>query len=211
MKRMTMSTLFFLSFVAACSNKGTFVSDRTKSKNEGADKPIAATTPTPTPTAVINPTPVPVNPVVPQSECYKADPFICEVEKAIWRQTNEYRKQQGRSELALGMKMSFVSRDWSEKQAARGYIGHSGFPSSRYTVFNTEFPGEAKISMSSENVAYSGSSSTDPEAVAKIFTRMWINSSGHRANILGNRSTIGVGVYKKGSRTYYATQIFGKE
>jgi len=46
--------------------------------------------------------------------------------------------------------------------------------------------------------------------LATKFMDNWMNSSGHRANILStNFTSIGVGVYKIGN-TYYATQEFYK-
>ena len=58
-----------------------------------------------------------------------------------------------------------------------------------------------------ENIAYIGGVS-DPSALAEKFMTNWMNSSGHRANILSsNFSSIGVGVYKIGNKVY-ATQEF---
>ena len=60
-----------------------------------------------------------------------------------------------------------------------------------------------------ENIAYVGGM-TDPNAIADKIMTNWMNSSGHRANILStNFSSIGVGVYKSGNRVY-ATQEFYK-
>lgn len=53
-----------------------------------------------------------------------------------------------------------------------------------------------------ENIAYTYSDSTDE------VMKMWMNSTGHKANILNDKMTkIGVGVYKSGGR-YYWVQIF---
>lgn len=146
------------------------------------------------------------------ASCYKGSAFICKVEELITQKTNEYRKGRGLGEVVHDPKISFVSRDWSEKQANRGYIGHTGFPRSRLAVFQTEF-GVSGV-MRSENVAmFSGGGSrgeTDAqaEAIASQFAVMWWNSSGHRTNMLGrNHTALGVGVYGSG-RGYYATQIF---
>lgn len=214
MKNYVYVVLLATSFVSACNSyQAVHRSDKGK---HGAHAPHTQTATNPAvQQPVVTPVTTPITDAsvnqVPTSQCHKADPFICEVELAIWRHTNAYRKERGKAELAFGPKMGFVSRAWSESQAKRGFIGHSGFPSARYPVYTAEFPNEPKISMNAENVAYSGSRSTDAEAVAKIFSNMWWNSSGHRANMLGNHKTIGVGVFKKGSSTYYATQIFGKE
>lgn len=213
MKRRSLvyAMMFVSSLVAACNTNRT--TDRSKSPSQALTPSAAAPVTTNPQVPATQAGPIIVQPTqqVNPLDCYKADPFICEIEKAILKQTNEYRATKGKDALAYGPKMSFVSRAWSQSQANRGFIGHAGFPSSRYKVFAEEFAGQPKISMSAENVAYSGSSSKDAERVAKMFADMWWGSSGHKANMLGRYKTLGVGVYKKGSGTYYATQIFGQE
>ncbi len=146
------------------------------------------------------------------SECYKADEFICKVERLIGEKTNKYRQGRGLQPLALDAKIAFVSRDWSKKQAASGSIGHSGFPSSRMAVYRQEF--NVSRSLRGENVAMTGragGSNRDDaaaERVAEEFAVMWWNSSGHRANMLGRFKNLGVGVHQTSRGSWYATQIF---
>ncbi len=146
------------------------------------------------------------------SECYKADEFVCKVERLIGEKTNKYRQGRGLQPLALDAKIAFVSRDWSKKQAASGFIGHSGFPSSRVAVYRQEF--NVSRSMRGENVAMTGragGSSRDDAAAERIaneFATMWWNSSGHRANMLGRFKHLGVGVHQTSRGSWYATQIF---
>ena len=60
-----------------------------------------------------------------------------------------------------------------------------------------------------ENIAYIGGI-TDPTALANKFMENWMNSEGHRKNILStNFDSIGIGVYQSGNRVY-ATQEFYK-
>jgi uncharacterized protein YkwD len=146
------------------------------------------------------------------TDCYKADEFVCKVERLIGEKTNKYRQSRGLQPLALDAKIAFVSRDWSKKQAASGFIGHSGFPSSRMAVYRQEF--NVSRSMRGENVAMTGragGSSRDDaaaERVANEFATMWWNSSGHRANMLGRFKNLGVGVHQTSRGSWYATQIF---
>lgn len=142
--------------------------------------------------------------------CYKADEQICEIERLILEQTNAYRAKSGLAPLAAGYRLGFAARDWSQTQAERGRIGHAGFPSARRSLLVSEFGQDIKVSVSAENVAMTGYSRNSNEAVASDFTRMWWNSSGHRRNMLGNYRSLGVGVAKVG-RSWYATQIFGRE
>ena len=65
------------------------------------------------------------------------------------------------------------------------------------------------LSINGENVAmYGPSSASDAEAAGRELAEMWWNSSGHRANMLGNYKGLGVGVYRTASGEIYGTQIF---
>jgi uncharacterized protein YkwD len=159
--------------------------------------------------------PAPPSPVVvpPQkSDCYKADPFICKIESLITAKTNKYRATRGLGALVLDPKLGFVARDWSVKQGRSGSMGHSGFPTSREAVYRAEFG--VSRGLRAENVAYTGgmfdSAARDDaaaEAVAEEFAVMWWNSAGHRANMLGRYSNLGVGISESNSE-WYATQLF---
>lgn len=142
-------------------------------------------------------------------DCYKApDQFICDVEAAIARVTSEYRQRNGRSALVHDQKVSYVSRLWSTQQAASGSISHAWFSNGRLRQeYVKEFGTQPNLS--AENVAMNSGASSSAEAVAQRFMNQWINSPGHRANILGNHKKIGVGVAKKGN-SWYATQNFAK-
>jgi uncharacterized protein YkwD len=108
--------------------------------------------------------------------------------------------------------MAFVSRDWSAQQGRSGFISHRGFPSSRNALYRTEF--QLSFSFAAENVAYTGrvrgsdESDATAERIAEEFAVMWWNSAGHRANMLGRFSKIGVGVHKTTGGNWYATQLF---
>lgn len=160
-----------------------------------------------------NPGTTPTNTVTPAaSGCYKADASICAIEAEILRLTNEERAhptkmfQSPHTALKAAPKLGFVARDWSKKQAARGSIGHDGFPDRRMAVFSKEFP-NAQADISGENVAMTG---FDDGAIAKQFFKMWLNSPGHYANMMGEYVAMGVGVTKSDDG-WYATECFGEE
>lgn len=157
------------------------------------------------------PIPPTTQPMLVKTACYKTTQEICAIEVEIMRQTNEYRQSQGKSELRLGEKLSFAARDWSKTQGERRRIGHSGFSRERMSVISSEYGSSGAVEMSAENVAMTSASGSSPERIAGMFVRMWIKSSGHRRNILSKTSTIGVGIFKNNSGSYYATQIFGTE
>ena len=176
--------------------------------NKPATDDTTSTDDTLPPTNPTNPTNPPV--VNQNVECYKADAFICKIERLITDKTNKYRASRGLKGLTHDPKLSFVARDWSAQQAQSGNIGHRGFPKARVSVYQREFG--VSRSLYAENVAYTGggnSSRTDAEAeaIAEEFAVMWWNSSGHRANMVGNYRNLGVGI-SAGNSSWYATQIF---
>jgi uncharacterized protein YkwD len=104
-------------------------------------------------------------------------------ENEVVRLVNVERQRRGLRPLSVNPKMMADARQWSEVQASRGRMYHSRM-------------GYA------ENVAYG---QTTPQEVV----RTWMNSPGHRRNILAaNRSQIGVGLaYGNGGRPYWS-QVF---
>jgi uncharacterized protein YkwD len=152
-------------------------------------------------------TPTPIAPEPTSDDCIGADEFICAIEVAITFHTNKIRP--ANNPLLHHARLSFVSRDWSDRQAASGSISHRGFPDDRRRVYTEAFPGDS-VGIQGENVAFSSSNSTSADEVARMFVDMWAKSPGHRRNMLGNFEILGVGVTKKGNR-FYATQIFGQE
>lgn len=145
--------------------------------------------------------------VTPESPCHKApDEFVCDVEAHIARLTNEYRQSQGRAALVHDQKMSYVSRLWSAEQARTGQISHAWFSNGRWRQeYVREFGEQPRLT--AENVAMNSGSGTAVQ-VASRFVNQWINSSGHRANMLSGHKTIGVGVARRGN-AWYSTQNFG--
>lgn len=143
-----------------------------------------------------------------QDDCYKSESQICAIEREIGRLVNEERAKRNLPAVTFSAKASFAARQWSEQQAKRGWIGHDGFPRARERVYQEEF--KESLNSSAENVAMT--SRGDAATIAREFMRMWMNSLGHRINILGNSRGLGVGVAAKESRfggqQWYGTQIF---
>jgi uncharacterized protein YkwD len=136
------------------------------------------------------------------TSCYKGDVWICAVEAAIVVETNALRK----TALKQSFEDSYVMRSWSDIQANRDKLGHDGFPTGREQVLTKEFP-TLTYKYRAENVAMFTSKNDDAKAVAKQFVTQWYNSEGHRVNMLGPYTYIGVGVSRIGN-AFYASQIF---
>ena len=122
----------------------------------------------------------------------KADSF----EREVVRLVNIERRKNGLSELEYNWQLCRVARYKSEDMRDKGYFSHTsptyGSPFQMIKNFGISYR------TAGENIA---KGQTSPEAVVKA----WMNSSGHRANILNPSFTeIGVG-YASGN---YWTQMF---
>lgn len=106
----------------------------------------------------------------------------------ILEDTNAARASNGLPALVLNEQMTSVAQNWSQQQASEGKMYHN-------PNYSTQISGG--WSGAAENVAYG-------YAVADVTTG-WMNSEGHRKNILGDYNSIGIGV-KDG----YYTQVFAK-
>ncbi|MCR8924706.1 CAP domain-containing protein [Priestia megaterium] len=114
---------------------------------------------------------------------------------------NQEREKQGLKSLTLNKKLSDVARTKSKDMMDKGYFDHNsptyGSPFDMMKQFGIEY------TTAGENIAKGQQS---PEDVMNA----WMNSDGHRKNILNPDFTeIGVG-YVKGDTTYWTQQFIGK-
>ncbi|MDY0942903.1 CAP domain-containing protein [Priestia megaterium] len=114
---------------------------------------------------------------------------------------NQEREKQGLKPLTLNKKLSDVARTKSKDMMEKGYFDHNsptyGSPFDMMKQFGIEY------TTAGENIAKGQQS---PEEVMNA----WMNSDGHRKNILNPDFTeIGVG-YVKGDTTYWTQQFIGK-
>lgn len=134
--------------------------------------------------------------------------FMAQVEQAIYKQVNEQRVKAGVAPLSYSDTMQKYARMKSEDMAKNNYFSHEN-KSGKLTVDIMKADG-VQYSAWGENIAYI-SGVSDPTELANMFMKNWMNSPGHRANILSpNFTSIGVGVYKQGDKVY-ATQEFMKK
>ena len=131
--------------------------------------------------------------------------FMVAVETAIFNKVNEERAKAGVTALTYNTTMQKYARIKSKDMGDNNYFSHEDLNGNLIT---TQMKNDGvSYKAWGENIAYiSGNLSAD--ALAEQFMTQWMNSSGHRANILStNFSSIGVGVYKIGNKVY-ATQEF---
>ncbi|MGE5042374.1 MAG: CAP domain-containing protein [Candidatus Levyibacteriota bacterium] len=162
------------------------------------DQPIYDT-PTPTPQPSIEyptPTPTPV-PFIQQPQPQPAD--ISQIEQDIFNQTNQQRQQHGVPPLTFSNEIAAVARAHSKDMNDRNFFDHVN--PDGLDPFQRMRIGGISFSTAGENIA--GGQSAD------IMMTNWMNSSGHRANILNPAYTkIGVGVSVSNRFGLLATQDF---
>ena len=125
------------------------------------------------------------------------DSSVIAYENEVIRLVNEIRRERGLNELKIDWELSRVARYKSEDMRSRGYFAHNsptyGTPFQMMKSFGISYRSAA------ENIARGYPS-------PKVVVDGWMNSSGHRANILNPTFThIGVGYVSDGS---YWTQMF---
>ena len=125
------------------------------------------------------------------------DASVAAFEKEVVRLVNVQRTQNGLKPLTENWELSRVARYKSQDMVDRRYFSHTsptyGTPFQMIQSFGLPFR------TAGENIAYG---QRTPQAVVNA----WMNSSGHRANILNASYTqIGVGYVANG---HYWTQMF---
>ena len=134
-----------------------------------------------------------------------SDKFMAEVEQAIFNKVNEERTKAGVAPLTYNTTMEKYARIKSQDMGDNNYFSHTDLNGNNIT---TKMKADGvTYNAWGENIAYI-SGVTDPTALANQFMTNWMNSQGHKENILSTKfSSIGVGVYKIGNKVY-ATQEF---
>lgn len=124
------------------------------------------------------------------------------LETEVTRLINIERTKRGLPALTINWQLARVARYKSQDMISRNYFSHTsptyGSPFNMMESFGLRF------SAAGENIAYGQRS-------AQEVVTAWMNSPGHRANILSAAYTqTGVGAAKKSDGTLYWTQMFIK-
>lgn len=122
------------------------------------------------------------------------------LEEAVFDRINEYRQGRNLPSLIWDNRISASARTHSRNMASGNVqFGHNGF-AQRVQVIGQVIP----YQVAAENVAYN-QGYFDP---ATNVVKGWLNSIGHKKNIVGKYNLTGVGVAKNARGEYYFTQIF---
>jgi hypothetical protein len=114
-----------------------------------------------------------------------ARPAAPDLEQELVRLINRERAAAGRSTLRVELQMTRIARDWSTTMRGRGALSHR--PSLGAVV-------DGDWRRLGENVGVG-------QEIARLH-RAFMDSPGHRANVLGDFTGVGVGVVQDGSRIW---------
>jgi uncharacterized YkwD family protein/spore coat assembly protein SafA len=122
------------------------------------------------------------------------------IETQVVQLTNQERAKHGLKPLTQDWELSRVARYKSMDMRDKNYFSHDsptyGSPFTMMKNFGISYRAAA------ENIAAG-------QTTAQEVVNAWMNSPGHRANILnGTYTYIGVGYAKGGTQRYYWTQMF---
>jgi uncharacterized protein YkwD len=139
-----------------------------------------------------------------------AEPDLAQARRAVVAGANSFRQSNGRAPLATNPKLDAAAAAFAAYMARTERYGHEADgqqPSQR-----AEAKGYAWC-LVAENLAYMMSSrGFGTEELAQRLVQGWIDSPGHRHNLLEPESTeTGVAIaHSAGSDRYYAVQMFGR-
>ncbi len=117
-----------------------------------------------------------------------AEPVDPSIRDEILTQVNREREKNDLPPLAWDAGLSAIAQNHAEDMATRNYFSHTG-PDGRDAF---DYLTEAGISYrcAAENIAWGDDN-------ARTLVKRWMGSSGHRKNILGDFSKVGIGSYRR--------------
>lgn len=126
---------------------------------------------------------------------------------------NDERTPRGENALAWNDELSEVAREHSEDMAQRDFFAHQNpdgeEPWDRAACNAGENIAQTYVNQRVERSDGSTFRISDEDELAESLTEQWMNSPGHRENILRSRWDLsGVGIYITEDDTVYATQLF---
>jgi uncharacterized protein YkwD len=151
---------------------------------------------------VATPTPIPNSPIA----VLPSGDFATQVEQFINQEINTTRAQNGLSPLSSDTRLASIARAYSSDMLTKNYFSHTSLlgcdTACRFAQGNYLWRSYG------ENLHWMSGYNFSPQDSAKKAVADWMNSPGHRANILGSSFTvIGTGVSVQGSKIYSASNF----
>ena len=194
-------SLVAVAVLAACSESPLAPeSDAVDATLARKPRPTTPTEPAPTP-APTSPAPTAGTTV---TGCDGSSVTLTADESAELQLHNAERARNGLAGFCVHPRLVDAARAHSQDMLARNYFSHTS-PDGRSFVDRVNGAGYAGWTNLAENIAWGSGSLGDPSA---IFTN-WMNSSGHRANILNpNLREIGIGVVSGTFQGYAGARVY---
>lgn len=126
------------------------------------------------------------------------------IAQSVHSGVNEERRSRGLSALSWHSGLAADAQTYSRRMAEEDFFSHTAPGESSFSDHYS-----VNCSSLGENILYRTMRADSAEAVAANIVEQWMNSQGHRENILGDWQSEGVGVYITADGTAYATQAFG--
>ncbi|WP_067728688.1 CAP domain-containing protein [Oceanobacillus damuensis] len=146
------------------------------------------------------PTQQPAQPQEQPSQNQEQSQQLSQFEQEVVELTNQERAKQGLAALQIDTELSKVAREKSRDMAVNNYFDH-----------NSPTHGSPFDMMKSYGISYktAGENIAKGQRTPAEVVNAWMNSEGHRANILnGNYTHIGVGYVEQGN--HWTQQFIGK-
>lgn len=172
---------------------------RTVAKMPTVSKPSAA--PSATVTQNASPAPHTSAPTVAPSQT--SGDFRTQVEQFVLEETNAARAQNGLGALTNDSLAASIARGHSQDMLSKNYFSHTNQSGCNAGCRLTN--GGYVWRSYGENIHWMSGYNLSARDSAKKIVNDWMNSPGHRANILGNFKYAGVGIAVEGSKIYSTT------
>lgn len=136
------------------------------------------------------------------------DSFVGKLEQRIHEKVNARRRANGLAEVGYDTTLADAARAHSQDMVDRDFFSHVA-PGDSSFADHYEDEGVSCSSLG-ENILYRSLRSQDVDTVAENVVTQWMNSSGHRANILDDGWLVeGLGAVVTSDDVLYVTQGFG--
>lgn len=136
------------------------------------------------------------------------DSFVATLERRVHEKVNARRRTNGVAEIGYDADLAAAARAHSRDMAERDYFSHTAPGDSSFADHYTDEGVSCRAL--GENILYRSLRSEDVDTVAENVVTQWMNSSGHRANILRDSWAVeGIGAFVTADDLLYVTQGFG--
>lgn len=141
-------------------------------------------------------------PATEQPEATAQSPAVAKMEAEIRQRINKIRQENNLKPLENNERLAQVARDYSRKMAQENFFSHTS-PSGSTPAQRVSAAGITYL-MVGENLFRS----TNAPNPVSLSVKGWMDSPGHRENILRSAfNQTGIGIWQEGNR-FYATQLF---